>query len=79
MWGEVKGIMSLHRSLKIDKFSAKKRSVRKRQERIRSLILQRKWEQGQSVFGLPKEKIIKIKPIKSEKKKVETTLVNLIK
>ena len=59
--------MSIHRSLKSNT-KDKHRTVRKRWERIRSLILQQKFDRGKdSVYGLPKEKIIKFK-IKKEKK-----------
>jgi len=62
--------MSLHRSLKTDKFK-KKRSVRKRYERMRSLMLQEKWDKEcSSVFALPKEKII-FKVKKSEEQKAK--------
>lgn len=64
--------MSLHRSLHIDEFKNKKRSVRKRAERIRSLILQKKWETGNTVFGLPKEKVVRMKLLKEEKVKPKT-------
>ena len=64
--------MSLHKSLRCDKFKNKKRSVRKRAERLRSLMLQEKWEQGQSIYGLPKEKVIRMKLVKKEKKEVVT-------
>ena len=58
--------MSIHKSLKSESYKSK-RTVRKRWERIRSLKLQKKFDSGQSVYGLPKEKIIKYK-IKKEKK-----------
>jgi len=63
--------MSLHRSLK-SKIDKHKRSVRKRYERLRSLILQEKWDREHSdIYALPKEKIVrlKIKKIKEEKEK----------
>jgi small basic protein (TIGR04137 family) len=65
----------MHHSLKIYPFKTKKRSVRKRYERIRSLMLQNKWDkEHNSVFGLPKEKIIHVKKgkKKEEEKKEET-------
>ena len=59
--------MSIHKSLKSNKYKDK-RSVHKRYERIRSLILKKKWDkEHDSVYGLPKEKIIRYK-IKKEKK-----------
>jgi small basic protein (TIGR04137 family) len=70
--------MSLHKSLRVDRFKNKKRSVRKRHERIRSLMLQQKFDRGDSIFGLPKEKIFRMKVVKAEKKKVETDLTKLV-
>jgi len=62
--------MSIHKSLKGDTKN-KHRTVRKRWERIRSLMIQQKFDREKdSVFGLPKEKIIKFK-IKKEKKEEE--------
>ncbi len=58
--------MSMHKSLKIYPFKNRRRSVRKRYERLRSLRLQNKWKLGQSIFALPKEKILKTK-IKKDK------------
>ena len=61
--------MSIHKSLKIDKYK-QTRNVRKRYERLRKLIRTEKFVDGLSVFGLPKEKIrrlkIKIKEVKKE-------------
>lgn len=68
--------MSIHKSLKSDR-NASKRSVRKRWERIRSLILKKKFEQGQSPYGLPKEKVVKYK-IKKEKKEQKEGLEETI-
>ena len=62
--------MSMHHSLKIYPFKRTKRSVRKRYERMRSLMLQKKWDKEQnSIFALPKEKLMKkrLKKIKEEK------------
>jgi len=61
--------MSMHPSLKSERFK-KIRSVNKRHERIAKLIRTEKWIEGMSVYGLPKEKILRIKlKIKDEKKK----------
>jgi len=63
--------MSMHSSLRIKKFR-QNRSVRKRWERIAKLKRTEKFVEGMSVYGLPKEKILKIrKKIKDEKKKEE--------
>lgn len=60
--------MSMHKSLKYNKFKHKKRTVRKRYERFRSLKLQNKWDKEHSIFRLPKEKRI-FKRKKSEEQK----------
>lgn len=53
--------MSTHKSLKSDRFP-KLRTVRKRYERIAKLQRNLKWlEKNQSVYHLPKEKIIRLK------------------
>jgi len=67
--------MSMHKSLKgtQDKY---KRSVRKRYERLRSLILKEKWDrEHNNIFSLPKEKIVRLK-IKKEKKEGTDTVTN---
>ena len=65
--------MSMHKSLKRDKYG-KKRNVRKRYERLRKLVRTGKFIDGLSIFGLPKEKIRRLK-IKVEKKKEEEGLI----
>lgn len=63
--------MSMHKSLKRDKW-AEKRNVRKRFERLEKLVKSLKWAKGASVFGLPREKVERIKiKIKEEKDKVK--------
>lgn len=51
--GELK--MSLHNSFK-SKTAGVKRSVMKRYERVKVLKEKKKWNDGDSVFGLPKTK-----------------------
>ncbi len=46
--------MSVHRSLKAKNALERHRNVLSRAERIKSLKDQEKWEDGRSVFGLPK-------------------------
>lgn len=58
--------MSQHPSLHSSDKDKKHRSVLKRYERIKILKDKEKWEDKDSVFGLPKVKIIKFK-IKKEK------------
>ena len=64
--------MSLHKSLKTNtnKYT---RSVRKRYERLRSLLLKEKYDKEHiKIYELPKEKIVKLK-IKKEKKEETST------
>lgn len=65
--------MSLHPSLKIDAAGAQQRSVLTRIERIKDLMKKDLWKEDQSVTGLPKTKIVKIKAAKKEKKEAEPT------
>ena len=46
--------MSIHRSLKSQNALQRHRNVLSRAERIKTLKDQEKWEDGRSVFGLPK-------------------------
>jgi len=61
--------MSIHSSLAIS-WKSRHRSVLKRFERIKALKDKDKWKEEDSVFGLPKLKIIRIK-IKKEKATTE--------
>ena len=58
--------MSQHPSLKSDAKGKAHRSVWKRFERLKFLIDKDKWASSNSIFGLPKMKLLKIK-IKKEK------------
>jgi small basic protein (TIGR04137 family) len=58
--------MSIHPSLTISEKDKKARSVLKRIERIRQMQEKGSWKQGDSVYGLPKIKSLRIK-IKKEK------------
>lgn len=60
--------MSLHPSLASLGKTKKQRTVLKRIERIKHLVEKDLWHQGDSVIGLPKTKIMRIK-IKKEKTK----------
>jgi small basic protein (TIGR04137 family) len=64
--------MSIHPSLVLSEKDKMSRSVLKRTERIRQMHEKGKWKEGDSVYGLPKIKALKIK-IKKEKAKAETT------
>ena len=63
--------MSQHKSLKVNKWKTK-RSVNKRWERLAKLNRTLKWVEGMSVYGLPKEKILRIKLKIKEKKETLT-------
>ena len=63
--------MSLHPSLRIDTASAQQRTVLSRIERIKDLMKKGLWVDGQSVTGLPKTKIIKVKAKKKKDEKAE--------
>lgn len=64
--------MSLHPSLKIDLAGAQQKTVLSRIQRIKSLLKKEKWQEGQSVTGLPKTKILKVKTKKTKAAKAET-------
>ena len=63
--------MSQHPSLRSSDNDKKNRSVLKRYERISLLKDREKWREDDSVFGLPKVKIVKFK-VKKEKAVAET-------
>ena len=63
--------MSQHPSLRSSDNDSKNRSVLKRYERISLLKDREKWKEEDSVFGLPKVKIVKFK-VKKEKAVAET-------
>ncbi len=61
----------IHSSLKIDIAGAQQRSVLTRIERIKELMKKGAWKENQSVIGLPKTKMLKIKARKASKEKKE--------
>lgn len=63
--------MSLDKSLKISNNMVGSRNVLKREERILQLKSNEKWEEDQSVYGLPKVRVIKTVIGKKKKKKKE--------
>jgi len=65
--------MSIHPSLTISEKDKKTRSVLKRIERIRQMHEKGDWKQGDSVFGLPKIKTLRIKIKKEKVEKAATT------
>lgn len=58
--------MSIHPSLNISQKGKKQKTVLKRNERLKSILEKGLWKQGDSVFGLPKIKVVRMK-IKKEK------------
>jgi len=65
--------MSIHPSLTISEKDKKARSVLKRSERIKQMQEKNKWKEGDSVYGLPKIKTLRIKIKKEKVEKAETT------
>ncbi|MDD5130846.1 MAG: small basic protein [Candidatus Omnitrophica bacterium] len=65
--------MSIHPSLTISEKDKKTRSVLKRIERIRQMQEKGDWKQGDSVYGLPKIKTLRIKIKKEKVEKAATT------
>jgi len=64
--------MSIHPSLNISEKDKKQRSVLKRTERLRNMLEKNKWKEGDSVYGLPKIKAVKLKIKKEKTEKAET-------
>lgn len=64
--------MSIHPSLTVSEKDKKQRSVLKRSERLRMMSEKGKWKEGESVFGLPKIKTLRIKIKKEKVEKAET-------
>lgn len=64
--------MSVHKSLKTTSRLARTRSVMTRYERLLKLEQDGRWEEGQSVFGLPKVRIVRPKARKKKKKEEAT-------
>lgn len=61
--------MSIHKSLKLSAGMQRARSVLTRYERMLKLQDDGRWEDGQSVFGLPKVRNVVIRVGKKKKKK----------
>jgi small basic protein (TIGR04137 family) len=64
--------MSIHPSLAISEKDKKSRSVLKRSERLRTMMEKGLWKEGDSVYGLPKIKTVRIKIKKEKAEKAET-------
>ena len=67
--------MSIHPSLSPKGKGKRSRSVFKRFERLKELLEKEKWQEGDSIFGLPKIKVLrwKIKKAKKAAEAEETT------
>lgn len=63
--------MSMHKSLIPKEKFGGRRSVLRRAERIVALQKGGKWQDGQSVFGLPKLKVVVVKQKKKAEEKTE--------
>jgi len=60
--------MSLHPSLKGSKKLSSKKTVLKREEKIKWLMDKKEWKEDNPVLGLPKIKIVRLKVSRKEKK-----------
>ncbi len=63
--------MSIDKSLKRKSAIVRQRSVLNREERIKQLQSEERWQEGRSPFGLPKVKVVKIVLKKAKKAKTE--------
>jgi small basic protein (TIGR04137 family) len=66
--------MSIHPSLNTPEKDKKPRSVLKRTERLRTMISKGQWKEGDSVYGLPKIKTVRIRIKKEKAEKAETAV-----
>jgi small basic protein (TIGR04137 family) len=64
-------LMTIDKSLKIKAGSAKARNVLTRPERLRKLIADDRWQEGDPVFGIPKVRVTKLSMKKKKKAKTE--------
>jgi small basic protein (TIGR04137 family) len=65
------GTMSIDKSLRRKNQLARARSVLTRGERIRALQNQDRWKEGQSPYGLPKVRVLKVGTKKAKKTREE--------
>ncbi|HMO15424.1 MAG TPA: small basic protein [Pirellulaceae bacterium] len=63
--------MSVDKSLKIKSGSVKQRNVLKRVERLKQLMDTDRWNEGDSILGMPKVRVQKISLKKKKKVKTE--------
>lgn len=65
--------MSIHKSLVSKSALSRHRSVLTRAERVARLADEEKWEEGDTVFGLPKVKVRRVRTGGKSKKAKEAT------
>lgn len=58
--------MSQHPSLRVDSVGVKHRNVINRAERIKRMMTENRWDEGRSVYNLPKLKSQKVKVKKAK-------------
>lgn len=63
--------MTIDKSLKVSQGLVRSRSVLTRAERLEKLKDQDRWSTGDSVFGLPKVRVVKLQIKKKKKAKKE--------
>lgn len=63
--------MTIDKSLKIKAGSVKMRNVLTRPERLKKLIADDRWKEGDPVFGIPKVRVVKLSMKKKKKAKTE--------
>ncbi len=63
--------MTIDKSLKVRKGLMKNRSVLTRTERLAKLIEADRWQEGDSILGLPKVRVVKLSLKKKKKTKKE--------
>ncbi|MCH7504434.1 small basic protein [PVC group bacterium] len=68
--------MSLHPSLKAAGQGKSHRNVLKKFERIELLKEQKRWSEGDSIFGIPKVRSIKLRKKKAAKTEEETDVTS---
>lgn len=62
--------MSIHRSLTAKSKLNRQRSVLSRSERVEKLEDEGRWSEGDTIFGLPTTRIVKVKSKKKKKKEL---------
>ena len=63
--------MTIDKSLKIKAGASKTRNVLTRAERLTKLIDEDRWKEGDSAYGIPKVRVVKLALKKKKKAKVE--------